>query len=100
MRTAAYKQRYAHARPVGDIMCFNCRVVHGRPPLQVQNAGFDFFGFAHVPEVFAQVAAGTAGYVHQVMVFVAAVRAFPFQIVVDDNFAVEAAHMAVVRSWC
>ena len=30
------------------------------------------------------------------MVFVTAVRAFPFQIVVDDNFAVKAAHMAVV----
>ena len=63
----------------------------------MQHSGFDFFCFSDVPEVFAEVAACSSCDVHFGVIFIAALRAFPFIIIIDDNFAVVAAHVAVIR---
>ena len=57
---------------------------------------FYFFRLAHIPEVFAEVAAGTAGYVHFTLVLVMADGALPFVIVVYYDFPVKAAYVAVI----
>ncbi len=56
----------------------------------------DFFRAAFVPEIFAQVPAGAADDGQEITVFVVAIRAFPFVVVIADDFAVEAADVAVV----
>ncbi len=63
----------------------------------MQYTGLYFLRLAHVPEIFAEISAGTAGYVHFTLVFIVADGAFPLIIVVDNNFAVEAAHVTIVR---
>ena len=59
----------------------------------------DFFRATLVPELGADVAAGTPGHIHLVLVRVAAHRAFPHQLAVifdNLNLAVVAADLAVV----
>ncbi len=65
----------------------------------MQDAVFDFLRAALVPELRSNVAAGAAGDVQLVLVAVAAIRAFPYElaIVLDDlDLAVVAAFLAVV----
>ena len=62
----------------------------------MQNSRLDFLGLADVPEVFAEVTARAARYVHFALVLVVADGAFPFVVVVYDNFAVEAAYLTIV----
>ena len=66
----------------------------------MQHAILDFLGTALVPELGADVAAGSPGYAHLVLVPVAAVGAFPYQLAVfifhDFDFSVVAADHAVV----
>ena len=62
----------------------------------MQHARLYLFRLADVPEVFAEISARAAGYVHLALVFVVADGAFPLVIVVDDNFAVESADLAIV----
>lgn len=50
-----------------------------------------------IPEIFAQVAAGPADNRQFVAVLVMAARAFPLVVIVEDDFAVKAAFMAVVQ---
>ena len=65
----------------------------------MQNAVANFFGATLVPELGANVAAGTASNVELFLVAVAAMRALPNQlsVVFDDlNLAVEATFLAIV----
>ena len=71
------------------------------PPanLQVQDPVTNFLGAALVPELGADVAAGTAGHIHLALVGVAALGASPDQLAVflhDLDLAVPAADLAVV----
>ena len=50
-----------------------------------------------IPEIFAQVAAGPADNRQFVAVLVMAARAFPLVVIVEDDFAVKAAFVAVVE---
>lgn len=67
----------------------------------MSDAFFDFLGAALIPELGADVSAGTTGNVHGFLVGVAAVRAAPDQLVAfvfdDFNFAFVAALLAIVR---
>ena len=62
----------------------------------MHHAGLDLLGLAHVPEVFTQVAAGTAGDVHLGLVLVVTGRALPLKVGVELDLAVVAAALAVV----
>ena len=62
----------------------------------MQYAGSDFLGLTYVPEVFAEVTAGTAGNVHLCVVLVTASGAFPLAVLVNDYLTVKAALVAVV----
>ena len=68
--------------------------------LQVQYTVADFLGAALVPELGADIAAGTAGYSKLVLVAVAAVRAFPYKlagfILLDQNLTVKTTAFAVI----
>ena len=67
--------------------------------LQVQNPILDLLGASLVPELGADVAAGSSGHVHLVLVGVAALGADPYQLAVvllDLDLAVIAADLAVV----
>ncbi len=57
---------------------------------------FDFFRAAFVPEIFAQISAGAADDGEEIAVLVVAIRAFPFVVVIADDFTVEAADVAVI----
>ena len=52
--------------------------------------------FPLVPEVLAQIAAGPPRHVHLGVVLVVAHGALPLVVLVDDDLAVVAAHLAVV----
>jgi len=62
----------------------------------MQYSCFDFFCFTNVPEIFAQITAGSSRYIHFCVVFVVARGAFPLVIIVDNDFAVKAANVTVV----
>ena len=62
----------------------------------MQHPCFNFLCFAYIPEIFAQVTAGSAGYVHFCMVFVVASRTFPLVAFIDNNFPVKSANLAIV----
>ena len=67
--------------------------------LQVQNSVFNFLGTTLVPILGADVAAGTAGHIHLVLVLVAALGAGPDQLAVifpNLDLTVIAAALAVV----
>lgn len=67
--------------------------------LQVRNAVANFFGATLVPELGANVAAGTTSNVKIFLVAVAAMRALPHQFAIifhDLDLAVEATFLAVV----
>ena len=67
--------------------------------LQVQNPILDLLGASLVPELGADVAAGSSGHVHLVLVGVAALGADPYQLAVvllDLDLAVVAADLTVV----
>ena len=67
---------------------------------QMQYAVFDFLGTALIPELGADVAAGSSGDAHFVLVAIAAVRAFPDELAVfvfdDLDLSIIAADHAVV----
>lgn len=66
----------------------------------MQHSFLDFLSSALIPILRTDVATGTAGNIHLVLIPVAALRAFPDQlavIVLDLNLAVKAADLAVVR---
>ena len=68
--------------------------------LQVEDSVLDFLCTALVPELGADVAAGTAGDIHLVLIGVAALRAAPDELAAllnDVDLAVPAADLAVVR---
>ena len=62
----------------------------------MQHSGFDLLCFAYIPEIFAQIAAGTARYIHFCMILIVAIGTFPFILIVNDNLAVKPAHMAII----
>ena len=62
----------------------------------MQNARLNLLSLTHVPEIFAQISARAAGDVHLALVLVVADGALPLIVVVNYNFAVETAYMAVV----
>ena len=74
----------------------SCDIYNQLVSLQMQHPRFDLLGLAHVPIVFAQIAAGAAGDVHLGPVLVVADRALPLVVIVDDDLPVEAAHLAIV----
>ena len=98
---AGYNQAGADTKPVGNIILFDFSVVHNDLNLlQVHYPLADFLGPALVPELGADVAAGTSGYIHLILVTVSAVGAFPdqlFMLVLDNlNFSVISAYLAVI----
>ena len=66
----------------------------------MQYAVFDFLGTALIPELGADVAAGSSGDAHFVLIAIAAVRAFPDELAIfvfdDLDFSIIAADHAVV----
>ena len=48
----------------------------------MQNALFDFLRSALIPELGSDIAAGTSGNIHLILVAVSAVRAFPDELAV------------------
>ena len=62
----------------------------------MEHAGIDLSGLSNIPEIFPQIATGSPCHIHFIMVFVAAVRALPFHIIIDDDLAILAAHLAVI----
>ena len=67
--------------------------------LQMQHSVLDLLGTTLVPELRADVAAGTAGNIHLALIGIAAVGADPNELTVlflDLDLAVEAAFLAVV----
>ena len=60
-------------------------------------SSLNFLRLADVPEILAQITTGTTDNRHLGMVLVMADRAFPFVVVINGNFAVKAADMAVIR---
>ena len=55
------------------------------------------FGLAHVPEVLAQITAGSSGNIHLVVILVATLRTFPFAVIVDEDLTIVSTYMTVVR---
>ena len=98
MRTAADKQRYAQARSVSNIQIFYFCVIHTPSPrkLQMHYSGFDFLSLAYIPEVLSQITAGTADNRHLGVILVVACGAFPLIVIINVNFTVKAANMAVI----
>ena len=74
----------------------SCDIYDQLVSLQMQHPRFDLLGLAHVPIVFAQIAAGAAGDVHLGPVLVVADGALPLVVIVDDDLPVVAAHLTVV----
>ena len=62
----------------------------------MHNSSLDFLRLAHVPEVFTQIAAGTTDNRQLAMILIMAGRAFPFVVIVNGDFAIKAADMAIV----
>ena len=62
----------------------------------MKDSGFDFFCFSYIPEVFAKLTAGTSCDIHFLLIFVVALWTFPFKIIVDGDFAIVAADLAVI----
>ena len=54
------------------------------------------FGLAHVPEVLAQITAGSSGNIHLGVVLVVTLRTFPFVIIINCDFTVPAAYVAII----
>ena len=50
------------------------------------------FGLAHVPEVLAQITAGSSGNIH-----LATLWTFPFAVIVDEDLTIVSTYMTVVR---
>ena len=63
----------------------------------MQHSRLDFLRFAEVPEIFSQITAGAARNVHLGVVLVMTDGALPLIVVVDYDFSVVAAYVAVVR---
>ena len=63
---------------------------------QVGDTRFDLFGFADIPELLTQVPAGPADDIHRALIFVVAVGTLPLAIIIDDDFAIKTAYLAVV----
>ena len=57
----------------------------------MHDAGADLLCLAEVPEILPQVSAGPADHIQSGMVFIAALRALPLKIVIDQDLAVIAA---------
>ena len=65
----------------------------------MENSLLDFLGTALIPELGSYVSACSSGYVHLVLICIAALRALPYQLAVffyDFYFTVEAALLAIV----
>ena len=63
----------------------------------MEDAVLNFLRPPFVPEIFTQIAAGTADDGQFVAVFIMAARTFPFIIIVEDDFTVKATFMAVIE---
>ena len=63
----------------------------------MEDAVLNFLRPPFVPEIFTQIAAGTADDGQFVAVFIMAARTFPFVVVVEDDFTVKATFMAVIE---
>lgn len=59
-------------------------------------SGFNFLCLTDIPEVLSKVTAGTSGYIHFILILVAALRTFPFIVIIYNDFAIIAANVAVV----
>lgn len=63
----------------------------------MEDTVIDFLCPPFIPEIFAQVAAGPADNRQFVAVLIMTARAFPLVVVVEDDFAVKTAFVAVVE---
>ncbi len=64
--------------------------------LQMQNSGSHFLGLAGIPEVLSKITAGSSGDIHFRMVFISALRTFPFTVGIYDNLTVISAYMTII----
>ena len=66
----------------------------------MKNSRLNFLCFTYIPEIFAQIFAGAAGYIHFVVGLVSAVRAFPHQLAVSVinhlDLSAKAAYLTVI----
>ena len=62
----------------------------------MEHPGANLFRLSDIPEIFPQITARPPCHIHFIVVFIAAVRAFPLLILVYDDLAVKPAHMAVI----
>ena len=64
--------------------------------LQMKDSGFDLFCLSGVPEILSQITTGSSGHVHTSLIFVMALRAFPFHIFIDYDLTVKTAFLAII----
>lgn len=64
--------------------------------LEMRYPRFNLPGFANIPELLSQVAAGPAHNIHSPAILVVTDGALPLTIIVDDDFSIKPAHLAVV----
>lgn len=62
----------------------------------MKNPCLDLLCLADIPEVFTEIAASSSCDIHLIVILVAALRTFPFAVIVDDDLAVITAHVAVI----
>ena len=62
----------------------------------MQHSRADLFGLTDVPEVFAEITAGTTSNIHLCVVFIVTSGAFPFAVAVDNDLTVKATLVTVV----
>ena len=84
MPAAGYKEADPDPRTVCNITFFNISVIHpallsDRPKkrLQMKHPVSDLLSSSLIPELGSDIAAGSAGYKHVVLILIAAVGAFP-----------------------
>ena len=63
----------------------------------MQHSCLNFLCLTDIPEILTKITTGSSCYIHLRMVFIAALRAFPFIIIINDNLTVKATYMTVVR---
>ena len=97
MGTAGHEQGNTNPGTVCHINALDITIIHNLPQiLEMKYAGFDFFCLSDIPEILSQITACTASNIHFRMVFVSTLWTFPFVVIVDDDFSVVIAYMAVV----
>lgn len=63
----------------------------------MHHSGINFLCLANIPEILTKIPACTSCNVHLGMILIAALRAFPFEIIVNLDLTIITADMAVIR---